>query len=361
MVASATQKTRQRQDIAMLILRALHQMGLPALPRNYELLYETYTGTNAGLTAAVAALGTNVAQDEFDRLAKKHLGTREDSLTVVDRAQSRLTAQLEEVLLLLRQEQRSLESYGRLLGETYGRISAKSLASAELVSGAIQVLSQATGDTMAEGREIAASVGVKSSEVAALKHELDEYKRIANTDSLTRLANRRAFDDALMQIYAAPAHAALHALLLIDIDNFKSLNDTFGHPVGDRVLAIIANVIRAAVAHDAFVARTGGEEFAVIAKGITQDDAFATAERVRAAVEATPLRNSRTGTDYGPVTVSVGVCLGNQAPDPDELYRRCDLALYGAKTSGRNRAEAYSEGMEDGPLSDRFLYRRTAR
>ncbi|MGN6549569.1 MAG: GGDEF domain-containing protein [Pararhizobium sp.] len=358
MAAAATQKPRQRQDIATLILRALRQMGLPALPRNYDLLYETYTGTDAELTSTVAALGSNVTQDEFDRIAKKHLGGRQEN-QIVDRAHSRLSMQLEEVLALLRKEQLSLESYGRLLGETYGRISMKSLASAELLASAIQALAEATGDTMAEGREIAASVGARSNEVAALKHELDEYKRIANTDSLTRLGNRRAFDETIGQIYSPPPQAAFHALLLVDIDNFKSLNDTFGHPVGDRVLAIIASVIRGTVRHDAFVARTGGEEFAIILRDVTTGDAIAMADGVRAAVAATPLRNSRTSTDYGPVTVSIGVCMGNQAPNADELYRRVDVALYVAKTSGRNRTEIYSEALEAGSLSARFLYRRT--
>ena len=70
------------------------------------------------------------------------------------------------------------------------------------------------------------------------------------------------------------------------------------------------------------------------------------AERLRIAIEATPLKNLKTGTNYGPVTVSIGICMGDQAQDCHDLYRRCDLALYTAKAAGRNRTQLFYNGME---------------
>ena len=152
-----------------------------------------------------------------------------------------------------------------------------------------------------------------------VRKELDEYKRIANTDSLTRLSNRRAFDDRLANVFDNPMTKPVTALVLADIDHFKTINDTYGHPVGDKILATVASVIRSNVRRDVFVARTGGEEFALIIEGNTTDEVTAICERIRRTLEATPFKNSRTRIDYGPVTISLGICMGSEAADPGEL------------------------------------------
>lgn len=357
MSASVMRQPQQRFDVATRIARTMRQMGIAGIPRNYELIYEAFTGNNAELTREINALGLDTSQDELDRIGKKyfvhhHVGS------VVDKAHHEISQQLESLLGLLRQEQSSLEGYSRVLGETYNRISAKSAASSDLLMSAIAILTDATGTTIAEGRQIATSVGERSSEMAKVKSELDEYKKIANTDPLTRLANRRAFDELMSQIYSSDDSTSCYALLLADIDYFKRVNDTFGHPVGDRVLAIIANVMRHSLRNDVFIARAGGEEFAVVLRDVSCEGVSVIAERLRAAVEATPLRNQKTGTEYGPITVSVGACMADRAAGADDLYRKVDMALYAAKASGRNRVEMYREDMESGSLSNRFLYRR---
>lgn len=357
MSASVMQQPQQRFDVATRIVQTMRQMGIAAIPRNYELIYEAYTGNNPDLTREVNALGTNTCQEELDRIGKKYFAHHHRD-SVVDKAHLQVSQQLESVLGLLRQEQVSLEGYSRVLGETYDRITAKSAVSSDLLTSAIAILTDATGTTLAEGKQIAASVGERSSEMAKVRNELDEYKKIANTDPLTRLANRRAFDEVMSQIYSSAESANYYALLLADIDYFKRVNDTFGHPVGDRVLAIIANVMRHSMRNDVFIARAGGEEFAIVLRDVSSETVAIIAERLRSAVEATPLRNQKTGTEYGPVTVSVGACLGNQATGADDLYRKVDVALYTAKAAGRNRVEMYRTDMESGALSERFLYRR---
>ena len=178
-----------------------------------------------------------------------------------------------------------------------------------------------------------------------VRRELDEYKRIANTDSLTRIANRRAFDERLAATYNNSTLLPVTALVLADIDNFKKINDSYGHPVGDKILATVASVIRANVRKDVFVARSGGEEFALIVEGNTADEVMIICERVRRALETRTFRNSRSGVDYGPVTISIGFAVGSQASDPGELYASADTALYYAKNGGRNRTVFFEERM----------------
>lgn len=334
----------QVPDVAGQITYAMRSMGVAPIPRNYELFYEAYIGSNPALTRDLAALGSHATQQELDALGGQYF--THSPGRVFDDAHTRLAGELEGLLRVLRQEQNSLESYNRLLGETYKRINSKSSASVDLLENAIDLLSQATGDTMAHGEKTVENVVQRSQEMDQVRRELDEYKRIANTDSLTRLSNRRAFDDRLAAVFNNPALKPVTALVLADIDNFKKINDTYGHPVGDKVLATVASVIRSNVRRDVFVARTGGEEFALIVDGNTVEEVNAISERIRRTLEATPFKNSRTRVNYGPVTVSIGICMASAAEDAGELYCKTDIALYGAKNAGRNCTVVYEDGMQ---------------
>lgn len=335
----------QVPDVAGQITYAMRSMGVAPIPRNYELFYEAYIGSNPALTRDLAALGSQATQAELDVLGTQHCSHTAPA-KIFDDAHSRIAGELEGLLRVLRQEQTSLESYNRLLNETCKRISSKSTSSADLIENAIDLLTQATGDTITHGEKTVEDMVQRSQEMDQVRKELDEYKRIANTDSLTRLSNRRAFDDRLAAVFNNPALRPVTALLLADIDNFKKINDTYGHPVGDKVLATVASVIRTNVRRDVFVARTGGEEFALIIDGNTLDEVTAIAERIRRTLESTPFKNSRTRVNYGPVTVSIGICMASHADDAGELYSRSDIALYGAKNAGRNCTVVYEDGMQ---------------
>jgi diguanylate cyclase len=104
-----------------------------------------------------------------------------------------------------------------------------------------------------------------------------------------------------------------------------------------------------------FVARTGGEEFAIILEGNNVDEVMTICERIRLSLENTPFRNSRSGTDYGPVNISIGYAMGSQASGPGELYAQSDTALYHAKETGRNRSVFFEEGMQKNYVGKNWL------
>ncbi|MCX8999832.1 GGDEF domain-containing protein [Rhizobiaceae bacterium BDR2-2] len=341
---TATVAKTQAPDVAGQITYAMRTMGVAPIPRNYQLFYEAYIGSNPTLTRELAALGNRATQRDLDEIGAKYFANNPGG--VIEGAHSRILAELDALLKVLKQEQTSLESYNRLLGETYSHIENRSQSSADIIQNAIGILSEATGRTMAHGQRTVMNVNQRSAEMDQVRRELDEYKRIANTDSLTRLSNRRAFDDRLASIYDNPMNVTLTALIVIDVDHFKRINDMFGHPVGDKILASVAGVIRSHLRKEAFVARAGGEEFAVVLEGNTAEEISAVCERLRSAVEATPFRNSRTNINYGPITVSIGFCMADQANDPGELYSKADIALYCAKESGRNRSVQFSDEMK---------------
>jgi len=336
--------TPKAPDIAAQILFAMRNMGVVPIPRNYNLFYEAYIGSNPALTRDLTALGTRATQEELDDLGSRYFDHTHGQL--IEAARDKLNSELNALLIVLQHEQTCLENYNRILDETRAGIADKSQSSTHLLRTAISMLVDATGDKMTENETTFKSVDRHAEEMQQVRLELDEYKRIANTDSLTRLANRRAFDDKLASMYDTTMGLQFSALVLLDVDNFKRINDTFGHPVGDKILASVASVIRSNIRKDGFVARSGGEEFAIILESSSQEEVQAACERIRTALEKTPFRNSKSGIDYGQVTMSIGYSLASQAQNPGELYARADTALYYAKETGRNRTVFFEEGMQ---------------
>ena len=158
----------------------------------------------------------------------------------------------------------------------------------------------------------------------------------AATDGLTGLPNKRAVTATLKRMFAqAAAERSPLALLMLDLDHFKQVNDQRGHAVGDQVLANVGAVMRGAMRSRDFAGRNGGEEFVILLPDTEIPVALRIAERVRAAIAEMSL----SGTDVT-VTVSVGVAgYPEHASTPDRLARLADAALYLAKRQGRNRVE----------------------
>jgi diguanylate cyclase (GGDEF)-like protein len=165
----------------------------------------------------------------------------------------------------------------------------------------------------------------------------------AATDGLTGLPNKRAVTDALKRTFAQSMMTkAPLALLLIDLDHFKQVNDQYGHAAGDQVLASVSAALRSVVRDRDFAGRNGGDEFAVLLPDTDIAAALEIAERVRVTIAEVSL----PGTDV-PVTVSVGVAgYPDHASALERLERLADAALYVAKRQGRNRVELASADAE---------------
>jgi len=164
--------------------------------------------------------------------------------------------------------------------------------------------------------------------------------RLATTDALTGLPNRRTFMTGLecMSAGAGEDPSRPGTLLMLDIDHFKRVNDRYGHPVGDRVLQHVAELIRASLREDDLAARLGGEEFAVLLPRTSIDRARGLAERLRAAIASTPAQ-----TDEGAITVRVSIGLSEVDGCAAKLaLRRADEALYIAKGCGRDRVKVWA-------------------
>lgn len=176
----------------------------------------------------------------------------------------------------------------------------------------------------------------------ALRDDLESSIQMALLDQLTGLNNRRYLETHLpaMMMQAKSQNRSL-CLMILDIDHFKSVNDTHGHDAGDDVLRGFAERVKRVIRTSDLMCRLGGEEFVVIMPDTTLDVAAQIAERVRGSVQAADF-HLREGTKSVPVTVSIGLAQERDNPDPDQLVRRADQALYRSKNEGRNRVTAHA-------------------
>jgi diguanylate cyclase len=341
--------TSRPADTAAAVVHTMRQLGVVGLPRNYELFYEAISSRRKELTDALSGLGSRPTQQELDEVARRFL-THEDPRAVED-ARNTISTKLDEILSLLRKERSSMETYGKILGETSTGLSGRDTISRDFLEKIVAVMATATKTSIDSRSQLVTSISDKSGELQEVKSKLEEYKKLADTDALTQLLNRRAFDRAISVIYDSNRGVAFSALILGDIDRFKTVNDRFGHPVGDRIIQIVAGIVRAAIKDEVFVARTGGEEFAIILEGSGEEATYRLADDIRQAIAEAPFVNIATGQNYG-------TCMATQAQGPDDLYVKADRALYAAKTAGRNRVTRYSSLTEGSFAKNWLLYRK---
>ncbi len=183
-------------------------------------------------------------------------------------------------------------------------------------------------------------------DISVLAEKIRALERLANTDALSGLPNRRGF--AAMAGHAierAQQTGQAFSVMMIDLDHFKAVNDRFGHAGGDLIIQALPGVLKAALREQDFVARWGGEEFIVLLPQTACANAGAVAERMRATIAATPF--SIGGMARLALTASIGVAsCASAAPALDAIIRQADRALYTAKLAGRNCVHAMAVSHE---------------
>ncbi len=185
----------------------------------------------------------------------------------------------------------------------------------------------------------AAALAIDNAHIrASLEHQ-------ARTDPLTGLLNHRSFHEQLRtELVRASSQQTALALLVLDLDDFKKVNDVYGHAVGDEVIAAVADLLRGAVRGTDAVCRIGGEEFAVIAPATDRDEAVALAERISDRCEANVFET------VGRLTVSIGVAIGPEhAANPRELVACGEVAMMSAKAGGKSRIVVFEDEPEQRP------------
>ena len=328
------------EEIFRLTLSRLGQLNIPVNPINYALVYYYMSGDNMALNEKLERLFESPG--EWTKQEAIHLFNRyvcpyteemdDDKSSVRDEMITTVTGILSMLVELVGKTSDSNKSLD---------VHLHSLSEVKSPSEILKIAAKIVNETQAfidDTSKFEASLEESTQEIAFLKVELDDAKKQATKDALTQLNNRRGFDHSLQEsIRAYKTRRQQFCLLLIDIDHFKKINDSYGHLVGDKVLVGLSKVLGRQMRPNDYLARFGGEEFAVIFPDTPPDQAYMLAEGMRKSIQKLRLKQIKTGQQIGQVTISGGLSFYQDNETSLELTDRCDTALYQAKSSGRNR------------------------
>ncbi len=251
-------------------------------------------------------------------------------------AGDQLSKELATVAKAIEHAQKTSEQYGNTLAGASKELSEQT--DTLQIKRLVDTLASATRRVQRENKSLEKRLSESTAEVNRLKDHLEQVRRDASTDSLTNLANRKAFDEELGRACAdAETSGEPLTLALIDIDHFKSFNDTWGHQTGDQVIRYVASVMGRMAPPPRFAARYGGEEFAMIFPGETAHAVEQVLEEIREEVSSRMLKRRSTNEDLGTLTVSAGLAQRAARETIHALLERADTALYASKRTGRNR------------------------
>lgn len=311
-----------------------HQIS--AIPTNYALWYTYVNNESIELNQQLDALvehGQPLSELKAKDLHLQYVSAKEN-ITAWDLRQS-----IEGMLIELNQSLKDTQSDTKVYKQTMdshlddlNRVENEGWSLEEVLSLVRNMVSEAKNIRQST-ISFNSALNNAEKEIARLKTQLSESQQEALYDALTGLCNRRYFDSELQSKMALDKLC----LILIDIDHFKKINDSYGHQMGDLVLKAVAKKLQSNCRDNAQVFRYGGEEFAVLVPDADAKQARQIADGMRRMLEKISVKDRRTGQILGDITVSAGVAQLTDKEASQSLIERADKLLYEAKRLGRNR------------------------
>ncbi|GAB4361059.1 MAG: GGDEF domain-containing protein [Oricola sp.] len=332
---------RQKEDPAALAAAALQlaeTYNTPPVPTTFAVWYAFAAGRPETLQREIRKLidtGGTVSSYEVEQLYHSHLSMTEEQRREQEIAGYRLDHELNKAVGLV---QRHMEANDRLAGSIRKSASmmSRDATPAHLFDAVDEILA-ANSRMRVESARLGHSLEQIRKEVRNLAASLEQARRNEFRDSLTNIANRRYFDRALpRQLREAHTNRWPICLAFADLDHFKSINDKYGHLVGDDVLRYFAALLQKNVKVRDIVARFGGEEFAILLPLTKLADAKTLIERIKTELDQANLVVSKDRHSIGKVTSSFGIVQARPGEEADDFIKRADEKLYEAKNAGRN-------------------------
>lgn len=318
------------------IVPMLARHAIPANPINYAICYDYVAGSNDQLCRAIDDILTK--QEGFDsdtsmELYKKYIcNASQESFEEINR----------QIIKVIQQATDAINETCHKAGETNDSfrkktVILKNIAETDSLKTVLQDIILETESLARTSQTMQAKLIDANREMEQLRAELDQVRKMATTDGLTGLLNRRAFDAALAEVVEQSESQHSAYLSLLDIDYFKRINDTYGHTIGDNVIKYVASLMKKYAEDHHIVARYGGEELAIIMPNTAEEAAIAICERIRKAMESSQLQRKSDNQGLGSITLSVGIAKLRLGDDLEGFIVRADKALYKAKQTGRNK------------------------
>ncbi len=324
---------QQARSAGIQAIELLLDHALFPTPLNYSVAYEYLHGNQTDLNGFLdnhlqggKPLDDILLQDLYERYiaAERHKqfqGMRNDLHSLLQA----LMQTMSETNRNSVEYQRELESSINKLGMDLDQTALRDIA-ADMITAATTANDQ--------NCKLQEHLSAAQQETEQLRAELEAQRREAMIDPLTGLFNRRAMDHHLEYLWEEDQDLSV---LVMDIDHFKRINDSYGHAVGDIVIRNVADTLRKCIRGEDIAVRYGGEEFLVLLPNTQLEGAITVAEAIRRRIEALRLVRKNDNFALDPFTISLGVAKRHGKDDRDSLFERADKALYHAKSNGRNQ------------------------
>lgn len=328
---------RSRRDLLERIVDFILANDLDVTSENLAFAHAALSGSNGGLAEELAARqysGAPVDQHWVDQIIRVCGGPPQPDMSV----EGLMDTFEQSLFSFLKTTRSARKTTGEYCDEFDREISKIDTVGSE---SDLQPLLHISHAMIGQMRHLRDEMQRSQSEAHQLRKRLSEARLEADVDYLTGLPNRRAFERRMSEAAEKTILAGgTLSIAFCDVDRFKSINDTHGHEAGDRVLQAIAKTLNEIADQNCFVARHGGEEFALLFDGSGRDEAWRKLEYARRVLETRRFKNRKSDKPFGRITFSAGLAEMEAKDEPHEVLMRADAALYHAKENGRNRVVA---------------------
>lgn len=327
--------------IILKVAQTMSQLGMAALPRNYELVYEALSGRRPQLSRDLAALGGKPHQDTLDELGLRHHVLAHGALAA-DSARAAAQEMLAELALQLRHSLAQKHAFRGQLDRFKERLASDPVAGLSEFADDAARLRDAAGMLMNEEQAFQTALEAGAERFATLEDAFAESRKPLTRDPVTGLPNRLALTGRLKTLVDADNRAEPVALLVVSIEGLRGIAEQHGPAAAEKALGKLSTLFRKSIKKSDFVARVGAQEFAFLCSDVTEENAEAIAQRIRQSVKA--LRVALPGRAFTAesLSLSAGIAMAQPRIEPNDLLQQAEQALAAARVGSRSGILAYS-------------------
>jgi len=338
-----TEEKNRAGEYLRLALTNITKYNLPANPVNYTVWYEYVSGKNIKLKKAIDTsldAARPIDADNVESLYQKYVA--DGDRLVISKLLTKIALMLKDITGHVLETEGDLAGHGQILSDLAHQVG-EAQDYHEIKTLVDQMILE-TKDLVDSGKRLQTRMKISSDDLKQLQQELEKSQQEAQTDVLTSLFNKRGFEKRFeLERIRAKQNETPFSIIMVDIDHFKKVNDTYGHLVGDSLLKSIANLLKSHLRKNDIASRYGGEEFLILLPETGIEGAAAAARKIRETLSTKEWKLKETGESMGKITVSMGIALYKLNEPEEALIKRADDALYLAKNRGRDQIVTQDE------------------
>lgn len=333
--------SEQSTEILKKTIHFIGQLQLAAIPVNYTVCYEYFCGGHPSLNQTIdkaitdqLPITNDVMQQWFDTFLYGY------DLIELNQSQTELFRIANQLAVITAQAEGNVSQFDNSLNDCKSELD-QTVDNSSL-SSVVSMLLISTSSMQVAMEQMKSEINTSKQEIASLQDRLDVASIEALVDHLTGLTNRKGLIAAIDEALTTAGETENYpCLLMLDIDFFKNINDTYGHLLGDRAIKLVADTLRNQIKGKDTAARYGGEEFAVLLPETEMQNAWTVAENIRRAVEKIRIKRKDDQQEICRITVSIGITRYQPDESITDFIEHSDIAMYQSKNTGRNRTTIF--------------------